>query len=218
MQDYTKKKEEKKTYIKNIKKCKKNGQEFYKVKFADGTVFYNVSTDKDSLKHLMDVQEKQAELGITRQKEVEKKSKGFALKTIACAAITGYIGFSTAAGVYPFHMDGPELAIGLGTVALGATAYSFFKFVESRKKLNEISKIEFRNKNEEDLKNFKHYENALTGFSKDKKKYFEETEYPYSIVNTNFFSKNDLQQIMDNIEREKTFKFKYVNTEKSNKQ
>ena len=218
MQDYTKKREEKKTYIKNIKKCKKNGTEFYKVKFADGTVFYNVSTDKESLKQLMDVQESQAKLGINRKKEIEKKNNGFCLKTIACAAITGYLGVTTAQGIYPFQGTGPELGIGLGTIALGATAYSFFKFIETRKKLNEINKIDYRNKNEEDLKNFKHYENALTGFSKDKKKYFEETENPYSIVNTSFFSKNDLQKIMDNIEREKTYSFKYVNTQKSNKQ
>ncbi|MBQ8132189.1 MAG: hypothetical protein IJ193_06835 [Bacilli bacterium] len=218
MQDYTKKFDEKKTYIKKIEKAKRNGEEFYKVKFADGTTFYKVSTDKESLKQLMDVQEQQASLGIEREKEIEKKNNGYILKTIACAAITGFIGGTTAAGIYPFHMNGPEVGIGLGTIALGAAAYSFFKFVETRKQLKEIKKIAYRNQNEKDLKEFKNYENALTGLSRGKKKYFEETEYPYSIVNTNYFTKKDLQQIMDNIDREKTYKFKYVNTEKSNKQ
>ena len=217
MQDYSKNKESKKTYIKKIDRCKKNGQDFFKVKFADGTTFYKVSADKESLKQLMDVQEKQAAEGMKDQTNIQKKANGYTLATIACAAITGFIGGTTAAGIYPFQMSGPELGIGLGTIALGATAFSFFKLIEKRRKLNEVNKIAFRNQNESDLKNFKNYENSLTGLSRRKKRYFESEEYPYSIVNTNQFSKKDLEQIMDNINREKIYQFKYAKPEKSNK-
>ncbi len=207
MKDYTLNKEDKKTYIKNIEKVKStSGVSSYKITYADGRVFKNIACNEENLKKIIDTQEKQAQEGIKNIQVYEKKAKGFKYLTLAGVII------GTTASI----IDGNATSSMMGTIitsvgyiCMGSGLISFINFLEEKGKIAELKKISYRDKNQGDLENFKSYNNSLAGINRTKRKLLEHQKDPFSIININNYSQDDLETIISNIEREKKYNFEY---------
>ena len=188
MKDYSSSKKEKELYIKKINKVKKLlGPSYYQVKYADG----------------------RTNLGY-----IESEKRNYKLKTIGGVIATSIIGIPSIQNAISGNVN--KLSLGIGTIFLGATVYSFIKCINNKGKEIELKKIDYRNKNLNELKNYKKYENSLNGLSLAKKNYFKNSKNPFSIIEIDNYNKKDLEIIMSNIEREKNYKFEY-NQKKLNK-
>ena len=209
MKDFTTNKNEKKDYITDIKKVKKTkGSESYEVTFADGKKFSNLSFVEENLKKVIDKQEEQAKKGIENRGLFKNKEHKYKIMSITGAIVTGLIASGPIDNLV-HNEPVNQLSLAVGTVILGATCISLFKYLNNKGKVAELNKIEYRNNNLEDLKNIYKYENSLTGLSNYSKNFFNKSKDPFSIIEIDNYSQKDLESIMSNIEREKVFKFNY---------
>ena len=84
-----------------------------------------------------------------------------------------------------------------------------------------IEKLKYRNDHRDELDNALAYENAFVGLSPRKADFFsKELENgldPYTVLNIDAYTENDLKTIVDNIEREKTYQFTYAQHHPSKK-
>ena len=209
MRDFTINNKEKETYIKDIRKINNKGIETYQITFADGRKFNNITAQEDNLKKIIAVQEKQAEDGIKRKKIFVNKKNKYKFGTITGLIASGIIGSSFISNFNTMAYDAKTLSIYGGTLVLTGTVYSLIQYARNKNKVLEIDKIDYRNKNIDELKNLYNYENSLNGISKDKQKFFKNEKDPFSIVDIDNYSKKDLEAILSNIEREKVYNFKY---------
>lgn len=203
MKDYSMNKKEKETYIKKVKKLKKGNTDCLEIEFADGRKFKNITYSPENIEKITQLQEEQAKTGIARKKTFERQQltdktrvmTGLILGSLLTAAGTQ----ATGHGAIPFAA--------LSFICTGAYLTSY---VSITGKVKELEKLEYRNKNKADLDALRQYRNALTGLSKSKRNYIKKTKEPFSILNINNFSKKDLEKIISNIEREKTYDFDYL--------
>ena len=196
----------KKAYITDIRKCKRNGQETYEVKFADGNVYKNIEANEENLQKVIDKLNQQA------KDNIENLSKIYTKKI---TWLTG-AGFSLAAGAVmlgtPMISDLNSLsgAVVVSAISLAGTFLSCYKAKKYSDAQKESEKIDYRNENRGRLENFKDYPNSLVGLSKKKRQYFKTEEKPFCITKIDEFTKKDLETINDNIKRESELGFTYV--------
>ena len=87
--------------------------------------------------------------------------------------------------------------------------------MQNHGKVKELEKIEYRDTHKEQLSNIGGYANSLVGVSAKVASLIEEEENPFSILNIDSFSQEDLETIIDNMEREKQTGLQYVKSQNS---
>ena len=178
--------------------------------FADGRVFKNVEYSEENLAKIIAQQEKQAKDGVENIDVFKKRKTKAGIMTTA-AMIGGPVAGAVAAGLLPNPFT---VAIGAGILTLAAAVPAVCSLVRNSGKVTELRKIQYRDENRAKLNEYSNYENALVGLSTRKRNWFtemaEEQQDPFCITEIDSFTQDDLEQIMKNMETEKTYKFTYV--------
>lgn len=213
MKDFTVNKSEKEKYIKDVRKVKKlSGQECYEITYADGRKFKNIMCHEDNLAKIESAQEEQASKAFANQDVFKNKAKKYKFSTLTGVVATSIVGATPLGMVINgtiINNNSQMLPLSVGTIFAGATVFSFFKYLSNKGKIAQLEKIDYINKNKDELSALKNYENALTGLSRVKKDYFKNTKKPFSILEIEKYSKKDLEIIISNIKREEKYHFEY---------
>ena len=204
---------EREQYIKSVRKVKRlNGTECYEITYADGRKFSNIMCNEENLTKIEKRQEQQAAKAFANKTVFENRTRKYKFSSITGAILTT-IATSTPLSMVingtAINANTQALPIALGTIFAGATLYSFINFLSNKGKVAQLEKIEYVNNNKKELENLNSYENSLVGLPKYKRFYFKNSKKPFSILEIENYSKKDLQTIMSNIDREKTYNFEY---------
>lgn len=170
------------------------------VKFADGTEYDDYENSEANEDLFNDVMEAQVEEGI--------KNIG-AFKSLLgldiAATLISTAGAATLAGTNVLESAPEEIRIGAiitsGIIALGTAIRAN---VNSRK-VKEIKKFEKRNQMSEELANLEIYPHALIGLRNRVVSLVKSSSTPFAAINSEEYTKRDLEKIEKNIERDKVF-------------
>ncbi len=206
MKDYTLNQGSKKNYIVDMY-LENDGT--ITVIFADGTTFYGLANTEENIQKIAAHQEKQAKTAITNYSVFRNK---LLLSTVG---VLGSAGAFTVVGNYISGLAGStssleNIGITCATCLVG-TIPALVHFLKTNAKFEELKKIFYRNSFRSSLDSYQQYPNALAGVKN--RKHFdycaEHGEDPFSILSIDCFTKDDLETIVDNVEREKKFTFTY---------
>lgn len=170
------------------------------VKFADGTEYDDYENSEANEDLFNDAMEAQVEEGI--------KNLG-AFKSLLgldiAATLISTAGAATLAGTNVLESAPEEIRIGAiitsGIIALGTAIRAN---VNSRK-VKEIKKFEKRNQMSEELANLEIYPHALIGLRNRVVSLVKSSSNPFAAINSEEYTKKDLEKIEKNIERDKVF-------------
>lgn len=170
------------------------------VKFADGTEYDDYENSEANEDLFNDAMEAQVEEGI--------KNLG-AFKSLLgldiAASLISTAGAATLASTNVLESAPEEIRIGAiitsGIIALGTAIRAN---VNSRK-VKEIKKFEKRNQMSEELANLEIYPHALIGLRNRVVSLVKSSSTPFAAINSEEYTKRDLEKIEKNIERDKVF-------------
>ena len=201
----------KKNYILRIEE-ELNGESFTVV-FANGSRFTDVEMNEENIKKIIAIQDRQAKEGVANKNVfVGKRTKAGILTGLNAVAL---LAASTAATSIPFVANALAgqspvvVAAGIGTISILGSIPSIAKLVKECDKVSELEKLEYLQKNRAKLENFRSYHNVLRGLNRSAANHFANSENPYCILDIDEFEKKDLEQMMENIEKEEAFGFTY---------
>ena len=218
MKDYSLDKEQAKHYIKDFRTVKTEGGDEYEIIFADGTVFKNVRADEANLQKIERIQEEQAKNGVANKETFISRRTKTGVLTGLSAVVAGAAGYGLTTLATTMGFVDPTaitFAIGTGIITILGTIPAFSKLMQNHGKVKELEKIEDRDTHKEQLSHIDEYANSLVGVSSKVTSLIEEEENPFSILNIDSFSQEDLETIIDNMEREQKTGLQYVKSQSS---
>lgn len=170
------------------------------VKFADGTEYDDYENSEANEDLFNDAMEAQVEEGI--------KNLG-AFKSLLgldiAATLISTAGAATLAGTNVLESAPEEIRIGAiitsGIIALGTA----IRANVNNRKVKEIKKFEKRNQMAEELANLEIYPHALIGLRNRVVSLVKSSSTPFAAINSEEYTKKDLEKIEKNIERDKVF-------------
>ncbi len=170
------------------------------VKFADGTEYDDYENSEANEDLFNDAMEAQVEEGI--------KNLG-AFKSLLgldiAATLISTAGAATLAGTNVLESAPEEIRIGAiitsGIIALGTA----IRANVNNRKVKEIKKFEKRNQMSEELANLEIYPHALIGLRNRVVSLVKSSSNPFAAINSEEYTKRDLEKIEKNIERDKVF-------------
>ena len=170
------------------------------VKFADGTEYDDSENSEANEGLFNDAMEAQVEEGI--------KNIG-AFKSLLgldiAATLISTAGAATLAGTNVLESAPEEIRIGAiitsGIIALGTA----IRANVNNRKVKEIKKFEKRNQMSEELANLEIYPHALIGLRNRVVSLVKSSSTPFAAINSEEYTKRDLEKIEKNIERDKVF-------------
>lgn len=170
------------------------------VKFADGTEYDDYENSEANEDLFNDAMEAQVEEGI--------KNLG-AFKSLLgldiAASLISTAGAATLAGTNVLESAPEEIRIGAiitsGIIALGTA----IRANVNNRKVKEIKKFEKRNQMSEELANLEIYPHALIGLRNRVVSLVKSSSNPFAAINSEEYTKRDLEKIEKNIERDKVF-------------
>lgn len=170
------------------------------VKFADGTEYDDYENSEANEDLFNDAMEAQVEEGI--------KNIG-AFKSLLgldiAATLISTAGAATLAGTNVLESAPEEIRIGAiitsGIIALGTA----IRANVNNRKVKEIKKFEKRNQMSEELANLEIYPHALIGLRNRVVSLVKSSSNPFAAINSEEYTKKDLEKIEKNIERDKVF-------------
>lgn len=170
------------------------------VKFADGTEYDDYENSEANEDLFNDAMEAQVEEGI--------KNIG-AFKSLLgldiAATLISTAGAATLAGTNVLESAPEEIRIGAiitsGIIALGTA----IRANVNNRKVKEIKKFEKRNQMSEELANLEIYPHALIGLRNRVVSLVKSSSTPFAAINSEEYTKRDLEKIEKNIERDKVF-------------
>lgn len=213
MKDYSLDKEQAKHYIKDFRTVKAEGGDEYEIIFADGTVFKQVQANEENLKKIERIQEEQAKSGVANKDVFISRRTKTGILTGLSAVVAGTVGYgltTLVAGAGFVDPTALTLAIGTGVITVLGSIPAFSKLVKNCGKVKELEKIEYRDAHQQELSNIDNYANSLSGVSSKVTRLIEEEENPFSILNIDSFTQEDLETIIDNMEREEKTGLQYT--------
>ena len=173
------------------------------VKFADGTEYDDYENSEANEDLFNDAMEAQVEEGI--------KNIG-AFKSLLgldiAATLISTAGAATLAGTNVLESAPEEIRIGAiitsGIIALGTA----IRANVNNRKVKEIKKFEKRNQMSEELANLEIYPHALIGLRNRVVSLVKSSSTPFAAINSEEYTKRDLEKIEKNIEIAKEFRLK----------
>ena len=218
MKDYRLKDSKIKDYITDVeiirKVRRKSPTDFdeISIRFADGRVFDKIIYDEENMKKIIEQQELQAQEGL-QNIGAFKKRKTKAGRICLATTIGTSIGLGLGMAANGEFDEPIALAASAGIVTIMALP-SLCSYLKNSIVLKELDKIRYRNQHLEELTSFTDYEHSLAGLSSKTVKYMnglaEQGKNPFSIYRIDSYTKEDLEQIVDNINTEKAYQFTYV--------
>ena len=203
--------ENKKNYILSIDENTANGT--FDVIFADGSKFCDVEANDENFAKIIQIQERQAKEGIANKSVfVGRRAKAGVLTFLSAAAM---LAGTTAATNIPMvsnllsGQDPVVVAAGIGTITILGTIPAVAKLFRESEKVAELEKLEYLAKHRQKLESYRSYHNVLKGLNKKAFAHFKKSADPYCILDIDEYEKKDLEQMIENIEKEDAFAFTY---------
>ena len=211
MKDYTLDDNERSCYILNVRRCRDNT---YSIEFADGNVFNNIEVNKENLDKIVRTQEEQAKKAVSNyNKFAEKADRArFGAYTLATGLLFGSCvgSFIPSINNVIINYGGNPIRIAsVGAITILGSIPLFTKYNREKSRLIELNKIKYRNQHISELRTFRNYENSLSGVRSDAAKKISHSTNPFSIINIDNFSQDDLENIVSNINIEEDYQFVY---------
>lgn len=179
-----------------------NGETF-SIKFADGTVYEGYEKSEENLKTVSDAMEMQAKEAKNDKMYFESKGAKIIISTLTGTTLASWL--VEEFGTNLFNLSFEQVAAITGTTIItGFITGGIFAHINAEK-LKEIEKLELYSFMREDLENIKSYPHALYGLRKSLADFAEDSKKPFSIINSDQYTTEDLRKINKNIEREKTY-------------
>ena len=179
-----------------------NGETF-SIKFADGTVYTGYENNEENLKTVIDIMEVQAQEAKDDKMYFEGKGAVTIISTLAGTTLATWLIEELNTGILNLSIE-QLIAITSATIITGFITGGVFAHINAEK-LKEIEKLELRSFMREDLENISDYPHALLGVRKNLAEFIKNSENPFSIINTDQYTIEDLRKINTNISREKVY-------------
>ncbi|MBQ8193453.1 MAG: hypothetical protein IJZ46_05230 [Bacilli bacterium] len=203
--------ESKKKYILRIEEDATTGT--FTVVFADGTRLTDVEANEANLRKVIATQDKQAKTALANKAVfVGRRTKaGFLTGFSAAASLAAATAISSIPAVEQMvaGQNPVVVAAGIGMITILGSIPAVAKLFRESEKVAELDKLQYVSENEEKLRNFRNYHNALSGLRRGVAEHFRSSEDPYCILDIDEYEKKDLEIIMENIEKEESFGFTY---------
>lgn len=177
-----------------------NGETF-SIKFADGTVYTGYENNEENLKTVIDIMEVQAQEAKDDKMYFESKGAKTIISTLAGTTLAAWVVEELGANASNFEqiLTATGAIIIAGLMTGGVLAYI------NAEKLKEIEKLELHSFMKEDLENISDYPHALLGVRKSLAEFIRNSKAPFSIINSDHYTTEDLRKINKNISREKVY-------------
>lgn len=179
-----------------------NGETF-SIKFADGTVYTGYENNEENLKTVIDIMELQAQEAKDDKMYFESKGAKTIISTLAGTTLAALIVEELGANILNSTFEQIIITTG-ATIIIGLMTGSVFAYINAEK-LKEIEKLELRSFMREDLENISDYPHALLGVRKSLAEFIRNSKAPFSIINSDHYTTEDLRKINKNISREKVY-------------
>lgn len=179
-----------------------NGETF-SIKFADGTVYTGYENNEENLKTVIDIMEVQAQEAKDDKMYFESKGAKTIISTLAGTTLAAWVVEELGANILNSTFEQIIITTG-ATIIIGLMTGSVFAYINAEK-LKEIEKLELHSFMKEDLENISDYPNALYGVRKGLIEFIKNSRNPFSIINTDQYTTEDLRKININISREKVY-------------
>ena len=179
-----------------------NGETF-SIKFADGTVYTGYESSEDNLKTVIDIMELQAQEAKDDKMYFESKGAKTIISTLAGTTLAAWVVEELGANILNSTFEQIIITTG-ATIIIGLMTGSVFAYINAEK-LKEIEKLELHSFMKEDLENISDYPTALYGVRKGLIEFIKNSRNPFSIINTDQYTTEDLRKININISREKVY-------------
>lgn len=179
-----------------------NGETF-SIKFADGTVYTGYENNEENLKTVIDIMEVQAQEAKDDKMYFEGKGAVTIISTLAGTTLATWLIEELNTGILNLSIE-QLIAITSATIITGFITGGVFAHINA-KKLKEIEKLELRSFMREDLENISDYPHALLGVRKSLTEFIRNSKDPFSIINSDHYTTEDLRKINKNISREKVY-------------
>ena len=214
MRDYTFKDEDKSKYIVRIIN---NNDNAFDVEFADGSFLIGIENNEENLSIVNRKMEEQAKLGVKRHfvfnNHKAASTVGFVVSLVGVAGL-GVLASRIPKVQETFSQDKNIVLAGIGSLSVVLSMPAFVKMRENIKKVRELDKIAFRNKNIDKLDSYSNYNYSLNGINSRVKKIIKESRDPFSMLHIDDYSLNDLKTIVSNVDKEEEFHFTYIMSRK----
>lgn len=179
-----------------------NGETF-SIKFADGTVYTGYENNEENLKTVIDIMEVQAQEAKDDKMYFESKGAKTIISTLAGTTLAAWVVEELGANILNSTFEQIIITTG-ATIIIGLMTGSVFAYINAEK-LKEIEKLELRSFMREDLENISDYPHALLGVRKSLAEFVRNSKDPFSIINSDQYTTEDLRKINKNISREKVY-------------
>ena len=193
----------------------------YTVVFADGRRFRNIEVTKENLEKVKKAQEEQAKRGLSNLGifKSRKTKSGFAtfMSGIGAGALAYGATYIPTIQEAISTQNPVLIAAGIGTVAVLGAIPCFTRFVKNKGIVQELEKIKYRNQHRKDLDRFREYPNSLAGINGNTRAVLLSEKDPFSIINVDDFTEEDLKQIISNIHSEEGYQFTYSKKQSKSK-
>jgi len=215
MKDYSLGKDQQRDYLLDFDLVKSGEEETYDITFADGKRFGRVVASEENLKKIEEIQEAQAANGVANKHVFVSRRAKSGVLTAGSAVLSAAAGFGLTSAITSMGLldgTGITFAVGVGVITILGTIPAFAKFMKDRAKVKELEKIEYRDEHKAQLTRIGDYANSLNGVSQRVVGLIEEEENPFSILNIDSFTQEDLEAIIDNMDREDKSGLQYSKT------
>lgn len=215
MKDYSLTEEEKRDYVIEYDYVDKEKFNLY-VKFpktgkTKGVYFTELLASQNNIKKLDRKMEEQMNKAIDNEARfVLNKNKS--LRNVVITPILGVTVTGLCMSLADTNNIPAETSILIagGIITLAGFIPCLIKHLKDKAKVNEIEKAKYLKNHKDDLDSLGKYQNSLAGADKKIINLIENEENPFKVNNLEFFSKEDLENIILNIERENKFNFEYT--------
>lgn len=196
MKSYVRLTSDKKRYITDIVA----DEETISVTFADKTVHADIENTEENLRALEGKMESQLEDALRRQPLYVIRTALAAGSVIA--AETGAVVLSQMESI----QQHPDSLLMTGALVLAAGIPTLGWYIREQSRLNELSKVRYRNRHFDKFKNIGSYNHALDSSRNGVVDLFENEDSPLGVLNIDRYTKRDLEIIVKEMEREDSMK------------
>lgn len=176
--------------------------------FADGTRFFGIENTDENLAIIEATLEKQARRGLSHLDTFKRKYNWTCAGMVAASAAA--IGASFYASSALDASTGASIAI-TGAAFLSAYIPTYIRARRAFEKVTELEKIKYRDEHRDELDSYMEHPNSLSGVPN--RQYFDYCARndidPFSVLSIDSFTQDDLEAIVENVERENNYGFSY---------
>ena len=182
------------------------------LEMGDGSYICNIPYSNETIEEINKIMTNQFKENAQNKKRFERLSKFY-----KASAVISQIGAISAVSLLITHSEAYNGYIkGFGAILFGFLgSYCTVSFhhtgKEYKERVNEIKKLEYLEMHQDDFKNYASYPNSLKDATSITRELCSQTPNPFRTINSDIFEIKDLEQIENNIKKDKILKLSKKN-------